>query len=260
MNKYTIIVNKISKKDEKKIINSLSKYKGFGKMKSKDLNNIHKKLQIDKNIILSVRSQYLKNKCIKNLYRIKNKTEKISSDYLNTNILDLSLKYNTSPMLIFRMLMKNKYPGMKSLKKYKSLDSYDKKQLNLAEKNDIIAPLDQDNNQLKADEFERKIEHFLKKKNISFKTEKEIAEEQIDEYGIVKATPDFLLDVPIIINNEIVNWIEVKNFYGTNINFLFSKIKKQTDKYYKIWGTGCLVFRYGITEHLKIKNVCIVSF
>ena len=51
MKKYTIIVNKISKKDEKKIINSLSKYKGFGKMKTKNLNEIYKKLQIDKNII-----------------------------------------------------------------------------------------------------------------------------------------------------------------------------------------------------------------
>lgn len=261
MKNYTIDFKKISKSEEINMRKIVSKYKGFGEIKDENLNKISNKLNLDKKLVLSFRSQYLKNKVIRNSYIIKKDIIKISSEYSKNNILDLSLKYDVSPMTIFRSVIKHKYPDIVSLKKsIHLLNDYDRNQLNLAEKNDIVAPLNQDNSKKKADEYEEKIGKFLKKKNISFKTEVETAEEQKRQYGIVKATPDFLLDKPIIINNKIVNWIEVKNFYGTNINFLFNKIRKQTEKYYKKWGSGCLVYRYGVYQELKLKHVCIICF
>ena len=63
----------------------------------------------------------------------------------------------------------------------------------------------------------------------------------------------------MIINDNIINWIEVKNFYGSNIKFMNKKIQKQVNKYYKIWGLGCLVFRYGVYENLKLDNCYILA-
>lgn len=261
MKKYSVEYKKITKKQQNKMKEMLQNNNSFSLLSEQQLISLQKKLNIDSKIILSYRNQLLKNKVIKNHYKIINKINKLINDYNKLNILELSKKYNFSPMSIIRVILKKKYPSYKlSLNNLDELDNRDKEQVLLAEKNDIVSNLDQGDQQKKAEHYEEKVAHFLDNKGIKYKTQEDLVKEQEKEKGFAYATPDFLLNEKIQINNFQVNWIEVKNFYGTDVNFMTKKIQKQINKYYKRWGTGCIVYRYAVYENLKLDNCVIISF
>ena len=261
MKKYYVEYKKISRKQQNKIKDILLKDHTFNKISTEQLDELQNKLDIDSKIISSYRNQLLKEKIIKNYYKIVSSINIIIKEYENINILKLAKKYDFSPMSIMRLIIKKKYPLLKlSINNLNKLDNHDKEQVLLAENNDIVSNLDQGDQQKKAENYEEKIAHFLDNKQIKYKTQDILIKEQINEKGYAYATPDFLLSEKIIINNSIVNWIEVKNFYGTNINFMIKKIQKQINKYYNKWGTGCLVFRYAIYESLRLEKCVIISF
>jgi len=261
MKKYIVEYKKISKNQQNKMRDILLSNYNFNRITDLELENIRKKTDIDTKIILSYRSQLLKEINMNNHYKVKNELKMLMKDYQNMDILDLSKKYKLSPVSLMRLILKKKYPNIKSIKKsILQLKSFDKEQLELAEKNDNVAPLDQDNIQKYSEQYEDKIGDYLDKKNIKYKTQEVLVQEQIKEKGHPYATPDFLLKDPIDINGSIVNWLEIKNFYGTNIKFMNKKIEKQINKYYNKWGFGCLVFRYGVYKNLQFDNCNIISF
>jgi len=261
MKKYTINFFKILKKENSRMKNLLLNNLTFKKISDENLDNLHNKLNIDKNIILSYRNQLLKNYVITNYRLIANKINNIMKEYKMMNILDLSKQYKFSPMSIMRLIIKEKYPKLKLSKdNINNLDDRDKQQLLIAEDNDIVSNLDQGTQQIKSEEYELVVQKFLDDNNIKFVTQEFLVEEQKKEVGYAYATPDFLLDDKIIFNNHIIKWIEVKNFYGSDVKFMNKKIQKQVDKYYKKWGFGCLVFRYGVYEDIKINNCIVISF
>lgn len=261
MKKYEVNFIKISKEKQNKMKKMIIKNISFNKISDEKIELLEKKLNVKANIIISYRNQLLKEKVIKDHYKIINNIQNIIKDYENKDIIEISKKYNFSPMSIIRIIIKNKYPSYKlSLKNLNELNKYDKEQVLLAEENDTVANLNQGDQQLKSEKYEEKIKHFLDNKKIKYKTQEELVTEQKNDKGYAYATPDFLLKEKIVINDYIVNWIEVKNFYGTNINFMTKKIQKQINKYYKNWGTGCLVYRYAVYENLKLDNCIIISF
>jgi hypothetical protein len=261
MKKYIVEYKKISKQKQNKMKNIILSNYNFNRITDLELENLRKKIDIDGKIILSYRSQLLKEINMNNHYKVKNKLKMLLKDYQSIDILDLSKKYKLSPVSLMRLILKKKYPNIKSIKKsILNFNSFDKEQLELAEKNDNIAPLDQDNIQIRSEEYEDKIGKYLDKKNIKYKNQDALVQEQIKEKGHPYATPDFLLEEPIEINGTIVNWLEIKNFYGTNIKFMNKKIQKQINKYFNKWGPGCLVFRYGIYENVQFDNCTIISF
>lgn len=261
MKKYILQFTKISKKKQNKLKKIITSNYDFNKLDDDSLKNITEKININPKIIISYRNQLLKQLNLNNHHIVKNNLNKLLNEYKTTNILELSKIYKLSPVSLIRIIIKKKYKINKSIKKIiNELNIYDKKQLEIAEKNDIVAPLNQDEIQIKSELYENKIGKFLDKKNIKYKNQEDLINEQIKEIGYAYATPDFLLEDPIEINGTTIKWLEVKNFYGTDIKFMTKKIQKQINKYFNKWGIGCLVFRYGIYEDLKINNCLIIAF
>lgn len=65
-----------------------------------------------------------------------------------------------------------------------------------------------------------------------FKTENEI--KMLEKY-----TPDILFNKPIFINNKMVKWIEIKNFYiNSQDKFIFKKVTKQITNYVNEFNTN----------------------
>jgi hypothetical protein len=264
MKEYIVNFPIIKKSIENNMKKQLIQKGEFGKLNKKKLEKIRRKIDnnlITLKILSSYRSLLLKQKVVSNYSKLRSNINLITKEYKNNDILYLANKYDNSPMTILRLLIKKNYPKIKSLKS--SLDilsERDRQQLELAEANDIVAPLNQDESAIRSLKYEQKIQKSLDKKGIKYKIQEDLVEEQKIEFGRPMATPDFLLDETIKINGNEVNWIEVKNFYGSSSNFMFKKIKKQVEKYKKRWGSGCLVFKYGIGEDLIIKDVCVISF
>lgn len=204
----------------------------------------------------------MKNYIIEHYNNLYKYGKQIKKDYNNMDILNLSKKYDLSPVTIIKYLFESKYNHKinKIVKNTNILDERDKTQLDMAIANDNYFQFDQTNQQIDAISFEKKVEEFLIKNNIKYSTQEELSEEQIKDYGKPINTPDFLIKSELIVDDKKVNWIDAKNFYGANIRFIKNKIKKQIAKYIKEYGDGMIVFNLGHNDELKIDNVIFIGY
>ena len=268
-----ITLNKTSKigdKIEKYIIKKTKKPapKCYQRLTDSTIDKIINKVKhrfnktINRHVIISINSSYMKDYIINNYYKLKQNENKIIKEYPHTNILLLSQKYDLSPVTIFKLVFEQKYNVKLSniIKNTHILDDYDAKQFNKAVKHDIYFQLDQTQSMEDAINFENNVEQFLINNNIKYKKQKELVEEQKKLYGQAINTPDFLIESELIINNMRIKWIDAKNYYGANINFIKNKIKKQIKKYISSYGTGCIVFSLGHNNNLNILNTICIDY
>jgi len=101
-----------------------------------------------------------------------------------------------------------------------------------------------------------------------------VSEKVIDKINILEATklamkkaikklkrkPDFLILDDLWINGQKINWIDAKNFYGLNTQYLKKRIKHQTKKYLDVWGSGSIIFSLGFSSGLKIPGILFIDY
>ena len=172
--------------------------------------------QISNNLIRSIKSSYTKNHMINNHYKLIKNSHQIISDYINgKNVLEISGKFDISPLNILREVFLSKYKTKltKIIIHPNILSNHDKEQLEIAINNDDYALVDGTEVMKESTEFEKKVEHFLKKNSIKYITQEELTKEQIKTHGQPINTPDFLIKSDLYIGNYKINWIDAKNFY-----------------------------------------------
>jgi hypothetical protein len=268
--KITInIKNIIPDEIEKFIIKKINKNapECYSEITDDELNQINKKvfetfnININNHIIASIKSAYIKNYIIKNYFILNKNSKYILENYSKDGVLKLSNKFNLSPMTIIRFVFDHIYhQKLKDLLVKNKLTIYDQEQFKLANQNDIYVTLNQNDQSEQSILFEKQIEEFLIKNNVEYKTQEQLTKEQIIKFGKAINTPDFLITSEFIINSKKINWIDAKNFYGSNIEFIISKIKKQIKKYLESYGSGCLIFNYGFNSNLLFQDVLILNY
>mgnify|MGYP003682174555 CR=1 FL=1 len=227
------------------------------------------------NLFWSMYKMFLREKMMKNSSRIRMKSRSIIRDYeRGIDIEKLTKKYDYPPSSLMRIILKFFYniksPDQvkKILKdpiKYKPKGLSHKEhndlieQVEWAHENDIIASARQDIVIERADEYEQYIGSFLKKNNIKFTSQEKMVEIQKKKYGRPVATPDFLLETPVYINNLPIAWIDAKHFYGGSLSFIQEKLEKQVSRYNKMWGYGALIFSAGFSDKLTVPGALLVS-
>lgn len=216
-----------------------------------------------KKIILSIRANLIRSIMIINQPKIISKKSTILHYYNNgMNILELSKKYNGSPLNLLRIIFKLKYKKkiISLIKKNDTTNDFDNEQLKLAIDNDVYALINQNEILKKSFDFELKIQNILDFKNIKYKTQEQLAEEQIELFNTPINTPDFLILNNLIINGKEIKWIDAKNFYGVNSQFMKQKIKHQTKKYLKKWGPGAIIFNLGFGSKLNFNDILLIDY
>ena len=214
------------------------------------------------NYIKQIRSNIVKEHMIYSHQRLIKLSKNIIRDYFNhINILELSKKYDGSPLNILRIVFEYKYNKKlsKIISSNEISNSYDQIQLKIGLSNDIYALVDQTSILAKSIEFENDIKIILDENLIKYKTQEILVQEQINKSGFASNTPDFLILDNLIINNNIVKWIDAKNFFGSNIKWNKKKIYKQTLKYIKEWGPGLIVFR-NYSSKLSFDSIQLVDY
>lgn len=268
MRQFCTNITKISNDIEHKLIKELSNNKfKYKQISQEHVNSILKKLNIDikPEIVFSLNKSYVTQHIINNNNKnIKKYKKLIIQDYNSgKDIIDMSTKYDVSPLNLMREIVKQIYNAKLSTI-YKNnlimLSDKDKNMFNKAKDNDDYAQFNQLEILENSIEFEKKIQSILEKHNIEFKTQAELAEEQIKLYGHTKSTPDFLLITPIKINDVDINWIDAKNFYGSNTNYNKNNIYNQTRKYIKNYNSGCIIFSLGVNDNLNLDNILFMDF
>lgn len=275
---YDIYINPLDSNIEKYICSKLdlSPYKSYSKMSDEEIEKIYNKI-INKfkstsiklpeyfcpEIILSIRANLMRSHMIKNHKKLITNKLNIMEDYKNgMGVLELSTKYDGSPLNILRLVFSSKYKKKLTqiIKKKNILSTRDSLQLDLAISNDLYALINQDEVLKKSTDFELKIQKILDKLGIRYKTQEQLAKEQIEQNDKATNTPDFLILDDLWINGQKINWIDAKNFYGLNTQYVVKRIKHQTKKYINAWGTGSIVFNLGFSSKLKIQNILFMDY
>lgn len=254
------LINKKAPICYKKLSDRESKY-----LEKKIINNVkYAKYNINLEQIQSIRSFYIKNKMIKKHPYLLSNTQNILKDYAEKkDILLISKKYDGSPLNIMRIILtqtNSKKKIKKLFNKPELLDEYDYKEFEIAKNNDDFALINQYEIQKQAEQFERHIEEVLKRMGVKYKTQNELSKEQIESHGMAFSTPDFLIESELKINEHIVKWIDAKNFFGSNVSFMKTKIIDQTKKYIKNYGNGSIIFKLGFNESYYNSNILFLSW
>lgn len=279
---YNIHINPLDSNIEKYICSKLdlSPYKSYSKMSDEEIDKIYNKV-INKfkstsstlstrlpeyfcpEIILSIRANLMRSHMIINHKKVLNQEKKIINDYNNgMGVLELSTKYDGSPLNILRLVFASKYKKKLTqlIRNKKILSPQDISQLDLAISNDLYALINQDEVLKKSTDFELKIQKILDKLGIRYKTQEQLAQEQIEESEKATNTPDFLILDDLWINEQKINWIDAKNFYGLNTQYLKKRIKHQTKKYINAWGSGSIIFSLGFSSGLRIPEILFIDY
>ena len=254
----------------------LNPYKSYAPMSEKEIENMYQRVlnkftntsipipkYFCKEIILSIRANLMRDHMITNHKKVLSSKHSIIDDYENgIGILELSTKYDGSPLNLLRLIFAEKF-GKKLtqlIKKNKILSPRDKKELGLAISNDLYALINQDEVLKKSTNFELKIQKILDLNNIRYKTQEQLVEEQIKKSNIATNTPDFLILDDLFINGIKINWIDAKNFYGLNTPYIKKRIKHQTKKYLDTWGSGSIIFNLGFSSKLIVNDILFIDF
>lgn len=275
---YNIHLNSLDSKAEKFICSNLdlTPYKSYSKISDDEIDKIYTNV-VNKfksssiklpeyfcpEIILSIRANLMRAHMIINHKKVISSEAKIISDYNNgMGVLELSTKYDGSPLNILRLVFSFKYEKKltKLIKSNDILSSRDAAQLDLAISNDLYALINQDQILKKSADFELKIQDILDKLGVRYKTQDQLAQEQIKKFEKATNTPDFLILDNLWINGQKINWIDAKNFYGLNTHYIRKRIREQTKKYLDAWGTGSIIFNLGFGSGLKIPGILFIDY
>lgn len=93
-------------------------------------------------------------------------------------------------------------------------------------------------------EYEIRLQNEIIDLNLCFLDEKEQRERGFDK------TPDIKLEVPIVIDGCIINWIESKALFGDVENHA-SYLQDQLWSYWNRFGPGMVIYWFGFIEELK---------
>ena len=255
---------------------NLSPYESYAPMSEKEIDNLFEKIKnkfkktsiqipeyFSEKIILSIRANLMREHMIlthKKLLSLKNN---IINDYNNyMEILKLSTKYDGSPLNLLRIIFMRKYNKKLTqlMVRDELLNSRDKKELDTAISNDLYALINQNEILKKSSDFEQLIQKILDSLGIRYKTQDDLAKEQIKKSNKATNTPDFLILDNLFINGIKINWIDAKNFYGLDNQYVKKRIKKQTKKYIDAWGSGAIIFNLGFGSKLKLNNILFIDY
>lgn len=214
-------------------------------------------------IILSVRANLMRSHMMIMHKSIQEKKALIIEDYNNgIGIEKLTTKYDGSPLNLLRLIFQSKYDAKLTeiIKKKIKIKPEDSVQLEWAMMHDTYALVNQKKILERSSEFENKIGFILDKYNIKYKTQSQLASEQIELSGKATNTPDFLILDDLYINENKIGWIDAKNFYGAKISFMKKNIRSQTEKYIKEWGFGSVIYNLGFNSDLSFDNILLIDY
>jgi hypothetical protein len=75
-----------------------------------------------------------------------------------------------------------------------------------------------------------------------------MTEDELRTLGYPK-TPDFKLNIPIIVGDRVVNWVESKGSFGDDKNHEFNR--EQFQAYKNRYGPGLVIYWFGFVEELQ---------
>ena len=229
--------------------------------------------------ILAIRSIVIKEKIIKNYWRMNNEIKRIASEYHRgeDDILALSSKWDFPPLTLMHGILLHLYPQKKKTiymafrgkgsaetkhadiaAARKEFSTRDQEQLTIADINDAESLFNQRLAAEKSYANEMTFVEWFRGHGVGIRTQEDMVAEQVRDLGRAVLTPDILFTDDVVVNGISCAWIDYKDYIGTTIAFLAKSNRDQAAKYIKKWGPGALAYHRGIVSDLVtiIPNDC----
>lgn len=226
----------------------------------KDLKYFNKKhkTNISIDVAYAIRIVLLRDKVIKKSYKMRLMGPKLLALYKKGfDILELSQTYDYAPYGLFRVILAAMGHSKRRIQDIgrnpeKHLDDRDLQTYKTAVENDIIGNPDDTVPAQIGSDFEKLLEKYFTKNGIKFVTQDHLVKKQMESVGRAVATPDIHFPDGISINDQKIFWVDAKSYYGGNVFYIKNSMKKQANKYNKIYGPGAFIFKRGFSSQLKV--------
>lgn len=260
----------VSQKDENNMAARVVVKGRYGLITDKEKDNLSNYIQNTSTAMsvaqaISLRSVLLQQKAMFRHVHIQRNSKTLHKKYkAGESIIGLSRFVDCPPMNVFRMILAMMDYGKARIKRClrdpkKELELREQREFAEAESADSVSNVNQDSTRAFADAFEDIVASFLVEKGVAFVRQKELETEQKKIFGKSILTPDFLFLDEVEINGQRVTWIDAKAFYGANIHFNISKIKKQMSRYIDHWGGGAIMYLQGFSEKLVMDGCTMLN-
>lgn len=218
-------------------------------------------------VALNMQHSYTKAKIIRNYYSITPKIPKIAADYNQMNIMELSRKYDFSPLLLLKhvwlhrgvdsTVVANAINGITP--NSPALTAYDRQQYKIAYSEDLENRENRDDAAKFANIAENKFVEYFRSLGINLKSENDLINEQMASSGRAVLTPDILFLDKVYINGTLCKWLDFKNYSCLDVAFLLKNNIRQAEKYNKEWSSGALCYRHGFLSDIKIPSTLLLD-
>lgn len=170
-----------------------------------------------------------------------------SHEYHTLGVLGMAKKHDIPPLAIHNAYM--------SIANTRGHQSYCRDEHKKAIDLDITSTKNSQKFKTLADEFENRLIAFFDNHGVRYKTEEQIKEEQIAQYGRAIATVDILFEDDVYINGKLIRWLECKNYILAKNKVIEPKVARQLQRYVNCWGDGGVVYRHGYLFEFPIAGV-----
>lgn len=230
--------------------------------------NLHYKSNVTIAQYISIRNVIIKQKIIQNHHILASKIDDVRDEYnRGVDIVKLSRKYDFPPsnllknILLANGLCKDKISAIfrNKLDPVKYLSGRDMEQFEYAENNDVNSVSNQVVGAKVAFDNETLAVNYFRDIGIKCKTQYDLADEQMEQYGKVIITPDILFIDPVYINGTRIYWVDYKNYVGTDIKFIYGSNNEQAKKYNKKFGPGAMCYRHSFVDNVMIPQTMLLS-
>ena len=223
-----------------------------------DVDRIHLKYKLPKELLIVILTQNIIRRTKKQYNIVKEQVSKLLDKWHSGNsFLEISRELKFSPVmtasLILREMGLTKKQIQDYLKKPEEIENHRiKKEITDILKNEIVySPHGTKIQVERGKRTEEKIYNWLRRRNISFITEKEARSKHLK-------TPDFLLKYSIKIKGKTIHWIECKASFGDYIE-IRRDYKKQLKHYVDLYSSGMVVYWFGFIDDIKIDDRILLS-
>jgi hypothetical protein len=213
-----------------------------------DVDKIHRKTGVPKSVLLMILTQKIVRKVKNSYHQIKNHSGALEKRWkAGESFLKISESLRFPPMLIASIILKEKGIAKREFRRLVKDPSRTKDKrvreeiIEAVQKDFVYSPWTHDIQKKRAKIGEGIIKEWLQKRNADFMTEKEAL-----RTGNTK-TPDFILKDLLTLEGKRIFWIDSKASFGDEVEHKRYN-KKQFEKYFRLFGSGMVVYWYGFVD------------
>jgi CDAN1-interacting nuclease 1 len=212
-----------------------------------DVKRVAEGEKLDEELLFVIHTHRVTRDATRRFYVIKRQMPRIANQWRRgARMLEIAREWNFPPVLTGQQLLQElRLPRKKIWSFFLDPDTAPDERLRqeireLLNSDMIYSPQGMELQRDRGRRGEARLYGWLEKHGVTYRTEKDLR-------GKFQKTPDALLDRPITLFGQKLNWIESKANFGDDVE-LRRNLRKQLAPYTELFGEGAVVYWYGYVD------------